>query len=92
MIYPLNSAATANGTSATVTPPLTARDGLGLYQASITGTATVTLQGRLVPSAPWADIVSLTSSGAQSVALFPFMQSVVSGVSGTVSVSDWLGD
>lgn len=63
----------------------------GVFQAEITDTATVKLQGRVSPGAPWVDVTSLTASGAEVVTLFPEMRGKVSSHSaGTVNA--WLKD
>ena len=72
----------------------------GIIQiGTITGGATVKLQGRLSPNAPWVDVV-LTSAGAISataagyylVPMFPEMRvNVVAGGSGA-TLTVWVGD
>jgi len=59
----------------------------GIFQVTITGTATVKLQGRLYDGFAWHDITSITASDAKTVALFPHMRAVASSVSGTVTAA-----
>lgn len=69
----------------------------GVFQAQIhTGTATIKLQGRVAPTAPWADLTlnsagatSATASGVFFVPLLPEMRVTVTG---TGTVSAWVGD
>lgn len=62
----------------------------GLFQGEISDTATLILQGRLSPAAPWATVASLTESGAVVVTMFPEMRANVTAyTSGTVSA--WIG-
>ena len=61
----------------------------GLVQVEITGAATVVLQGRAAPDAPWVDVFTTTVSAASGVMLFPQMRAIVSArTSGNISV--WL--
>lgn len=58
-----------------------------IVQVDITGTATVTVQGRTYPDMQWITIATYTSSGADAVQLFPEMRAVASGMtSATVKV------
>lgn len=85
----LVNAASATGATSAVTYPRVL-DRTGIFQAEISSSATVKLQGRVDSNAPWVDIVSLTSSDAKVVALFPSMRVSYTVVSGTVSA--WLMD
>lgn len=83
-------------TSSTIEPKMLSNED-GIFQIQVhSGTPTVKLQGRLSSAAPWVDIAlnvagvtSATSSGYFMVPLFPQMQCVITG---TASVSAWLGD
>jgi hypothetical protein len=60
-----------------------------VIQVSSTGTATVVLEGRAVPTAPWITVATYTASAAESVTCLPEMRARVSvWTSGVVNV--WL--
>ena len=69
----------------------------GIFQIQVhSGSPTVVLQGRLSPDAPWFDVylnsagaTSASGSGYFTVPLFPQMRCVITG---SASVSAWLGD
>lgn len=63
----------------------------GVFQAEIKDTATVKLQGRADPNAPWVDVKSFTSSNGALVELFPEMRAIVSSHSAG-KVNAWLVD
>jgi hypothetical protein len=83
-------------TSAIVEPKMINNED-GIFQVQVhSGSPTVVLQGRLSSDAPFFDVVlnstgttSVTGSGYFTVPLFPQMQCVITG---TASVSAWLGD
>lgn len=83
-------------TSATVAPKMLYNED-GILQVQVhSGSPVVVLQGRLSPDAPFFDVVlnsagstSATTSGYFNVPLFPEMRCVITG---TASVSAWLGD
>ena len=83
-------------TSATVSPKMLYNED-GVFQVQVhSGSPTVVLQGRLSPDAPFVDVAlnsagstSATASGYFNVPLFPEMRCVITG---TASVSAWLGD
>jgi len=84
----LLEAAAANGDSDTFWPRNSDKLDYGMAQCEITGTATVTVYGRLHPSLPFVSIKSWTASGGERVSLFPEMKITVSGLSsGTVSAA-----
>lgn len=59
----------------------------GVAQASISGSATVKVYGRLSSAFPWKEITTFTSSDAIEVVLFPEMKADVTVYgSGAVSV------
>jgi hypothetical protein len=65
-------------------------DEKGLFQVDIVGTsATVALQGRAAPGAPWVEVASLTASGYAEVDLFPEMRADVSAVT-AATINAWL--
>jgi hypothetical protein len=83
-------------TSATVAPKMLYNED-GILQIQVhSGSPVVVLQGRLSSDAPFVDVVlnsagstSATTSGYFTVPLFPEMRCVITG---TASVSAWLGD
>ena len=83
-------------TSATFQPKMIANED-GVFQVQVhSGSPTVVLQGRLSTAAPWFDVTlnsagsaSATTSGYFNVPLFPEMRCVITG---TASVSAWIGD
>lgn len=63
----------------------------GLFQVTLSGTASVRLYGRLTSAAGWVAVSSaFTSSGYAEVDLFPEMRVTVSGSSGGPSINAWL--
>jgi hypothetical protein len=83
-------------TSVTIEPKMNYNED-GIFQVQVhSGSPTVVLQGRLSPDAPFFDVVlnsagatSATASGYFMVPLFTQMRCVITG---TASVSAWLGD
>lgn len=63
----------------------------GIFQIDIaSGTATVVLEGRVVDTADWVTLATLSADGAsQIVTLYPLMRARVSAISGA-TVSAWL--
>jgi|11BtaG_2_1085332.scaffolds.fasta_scaffold14610_1 hypothetical protein len=86
------AAAVEAGTS--VSLPSIQGNPTGLFQVKNAGTATVVLQGRLVDDdalADWVDIHTFTDeSGAQQVALFPFMRVNITAQTSTPTVSAYV--
>ena len=86
------AAAVEAGSSVTV--PSIKGNPTGLFQVKNGGTATVTLQGRLVNDdalADWIDVHTFTNeSGAQQVALFPFMRVNIEAQTSSPTVSAYL--
>lgn len=64
---------------------------IGIVQFEITGTATVALEGRCTPLAPWVVIASFTASGAQAIAQFPQMRGNVTAYTNG-AISGWLSE
>lgn len=87
-IETLFNGATANGNSPTSS--LTTRGIRGMYgvaQANITGTATVTLYGRLSSAYAWKVVHTFSGSDAVEIVLFPEMYAAITGYSsGAVTV------
>ena len=91
----------ASATSDVIQPPRS-RDEKGLWQSNIAvtgGGATLGLQGRTAPAAPWHVIVSETFSdmgtnatNVESVDIFPEMRAVLTGNNTSVAVKGWLAD
>ena len=83
-------------TSAIVEPKMIYNED-GVFQVQVhSGSPTVVLQGRLSSDAPFFDVVlnaagatAITGSGYYTVPMFPQMRCVITG---TASVSAWLGD
>lgn len=68
------------------------RDGENIpLQVDLTGTGTVTLQGRLGPGYPPVDLVAKTADFGGLVARFPQMRAVLSGVDATNGTSARVG-
>lgn len=60
----------------------------GIFQATISGTATVTIEGRLDRLHDWVVVDTFTASDASRITLFPEMRAnVTSYSSGTVRAS-----
>lgn len=87
-----------NGGTAGVVFPIGAKRGVGtrsrsgIFQCSITvGTATVNIEGRCDPLAPWVVIMTFTNtSGAQAVELFREMRVNITAIAGGGVVDAWL--
>ena len=88
---------TSGAATSAVVDPKSIYNEDGIFQVQVhSGSPTVVLQGRLSPDAPWFDVTlnsagsaSATTSGYFTVPLFPQMRCVITG---TASVSAWLGD
>jgi hypothetical protein len=65
-------------------------DESGQFQAEITGTCDVTLQGRVASDAPWVDIVTLSATGLKVVAIFPQLRVVTTWTDGEASA--WVAE
>jgi hypothetical protein len=79
------SGISATATSSTWEPKLKTAGDPGVFQADISATASVALQGRANAAAGWITLATLTSSGATGIVLMPQMQVVATITSGTVS-------
>lgn len=84
-----------NGGNAGIVFPIGAKRGVGtrsrsgIFQVSIATTATVNIEGRCDPAAPWVVIATLSASGAQAVELFREMRlNVTAWTAGNVDA--WL--
>lgn len=90
MLFVLQNTTSANGDSTTQQPQNVYHKEYGIYQANITGTATVTLYGRTSSNMPWIQVSQFTSSGSERITLFPEMKDTVSSYSsGTVRTEIW---
>jgi len=76
---------TTDETSKTVVTSLSRLQ--GVFQASITGTQTVTLQGRIDDTHDWVDILSTSTDEASLITLLPELRVVTSATSGGSSVN-----
>lgn len=86
----LFSAASANGDSSTISPRADCRGNYRTFKTNISGTATVTLYGRMDPNdATWAQLAQFTASGVVAVLLPPQIKATISGASGA-TVSAWI--
>ena len=66
----------------------------GVFQTefeSDTGTANVTLEGRIHPDAPWVTIVNHIATNAGAVVLFPQLRVTTDTVSGSPTINCWIG-
>lgn len=92
MTTQLLNAVNATGAGASIKPlrrSIDARANQGVFQVSGITTATVSIQGRADPSAPWVDLQVFTSDGSIAVQLMNEMRANVSAyTSGTISA--WL--
>lgn len=55
-------------------------------QVSISAAATVSVQGRLSNDAPWMELISMTADALQPIAMVPYLQFVITGNTGSVSM------
>ena len=76
---------TANETGATFDFTLSRQQ--RAFQASITGTQTVTLQGRIDSAHDFVDVLSVSVTTATLVSMLPQLRVVTTGTSGGSSVS-----
>jgi hypothetical protein len=58
-----------------------------VFQTTITGTQTVTLQGRIDTNHSYVDIVAFTATGATLISMLPQIRVVTSGTSTGSSIS-----
>lgn len=87
-VLTMASAVAATGAQAAVTPPYKG-NAEAVFQVEITGTATVDLEGRVSPSAPWVMIHQSTASEIKAVVPVPEMRvNVTAYTSGAVNA--WL--
>lgn len=57
-----------------------------VVQAIVSATGTVAIEGSFDGSTNWVSIYSFTASGAQLVALFPYMRANISANTGAITV------
>lgn len=88
---------TGAGTLIETFQPKTKYNEDGIVQIQIGGTATVSISGRLSPTAPWVDIdldgsgtTSVTASGYYNIPLFPQMRITSVSTSGINNI--WIID
>jgi hypothetical protein len=89
MIHTFLSGAGANGASPVANVDTDGFRGMyGIYQLSFggTGSATVTLQGKLSADHDWTDIDAATADKSVEVTFFPLMRVNVSGLTGSPTI------
>jgi hypothetical protein len=77
-------------TSDILKPDTEERYPVGVFQADVESGATLTLQGRADPAAPFVDIESFTADALKEVALAPEMRVVVTGGVAKGYLANWL--
>ncbi len=85
---PLHDAITVTADSDVVIPAQKTPGDMGVFQVTISDTATVILQGRSTAVADWVTITSLTATGVERVGLMHQMRASTTVTGGNVSA--WL--